>query len=292
MIDKYSELYSKAEILRICSMSKQGFSKPIKLLHTNQLLEMQVCETVNTARKVAKRIGARAIFYTYNVTFIGVNRFEKITAAYGLNVPRLKRKYIKTTNPLYEQEDCNLINGIVLNRPRQVIVGDITYVITTLNTFYVFTLKDAYSGLILALHAADNMKAVEAIKALKQAFKEDLASNFIGTIHHTDAGTQYKSNAYKAILNRVQMKMSIAGNCLENGIAEQLNGLVKNDYLIIDDNTTLTELKKQLKATKAFLNEVRKVKGLSNKTPRVFEHEQMQLQKHLRKLKTLYDFKK
>lgn len=125
MIEKYNGQYSKGEILNICEVSKQGFHKPLKQTDANAYKDLQVCQTVTDARKVAKRIGARAIFYTYIVDFVGVNKFEKITAAYGLNVPRLKRKYIKTTNPLYEQEDCNLITGIVLNRPGQVIVGEI-----------------------------------------------------------------------------------------------------------------------------------------------------------------------
>lgn len=94
------------------------------------------------------------------------------------------------------------------------------------------------------------------------------------------------------MLSQAKMKMSIADNCLENGIAEQLNGLVKNEYLIIDDNRTLTEIKKQLKKIKYFFNDIRKTKGLGNKTPRVFEQEQLLLPVKMRKTKTLYDFQK
>jgi transposase InsO family protein len=287
MILKYSESYTKQSILDVCGMTRQGFKKSVL---PKPSMERQVCEIVKEARKVGRRMGARAIFHTYGVDFIGINKFEQIVAKEGLNVPALKRRYVKTTQAVYEQEDKNLINGLVLNTPRQVIAGDITYVLLTNITYYIFTLKDAYSGLILALYATDNMKAEEALKALKEALKEDTLENFVNTIHHTDAGSQYKSNAYKNKLMKCGMKMSVAENCLENGMAEQLNGLVKNDYLTITHQTTLTQLRKQLKDIKHFLNNVRKVKLLGYKTPREFESEQIQLPKNQRVTKKLYDF--
>lgn len=287
MILKYSKEFTKHSILNVCCISRQGFRKNIS---PKESLVLQVCHVVNEARKVGKRMGARAIFHTYGVDFVGINKFERIVAKQGLNVPALKRRYIKTTHPMYELDDQNLINGLVLNGSRQVIAGDITYVPLSNITYYIFTLKDAYSGLILSLHVADNMKAKEVLHALKEALKEDMPENFVGTIHHTDAGSQYKSNAYKKRLAKLEMKMSIAENCLENGMAEQLNGLVKNDYLVITNQTTLTQFRKQLKKIKTFLNDVRKVKALGYKTPRAFESEQNQLPINKRKTKTLYDF--
>jgi putative transposase len=292
MITKYSSQYFKEEIHAVCQTSRQWLNKRLTSSPSQLGLEIQVCNVVNQARQVAKRMGARAIFYTYNVAFVGVNKFEKIVAEQGLNVPKLKRRYIKTTNPIYENEDTNLISGIVLNRPRQVIVGDITYLISPKQTFYIFTLKDAYSSFILGLHAADNMRASNAIIALKQALKVDDLVNYKGTIHHTDAGSQYKSNVYKNKLHKYEMKQSIADTCLENGIAEQFNGLLKNDYLTVDANTTLWQVNKQLLKVQHFLNTKRKIKSLGNKTPKQFEQEQLQLPLNERKTKTLYDFEK
>jgi putative transposase len=290
MISKYSTQYHKEEILAVCQSSRQSISKALQTNTSNELLEMQICEVVSKARKVANRMGARAIFYTYDVSFVGVNKFEQLVSQQGLNVPKLKRRYIKTTQPLYEVEDVNLINGLILNRPRQLMVGDITYLLQTKKTYYIFTLKDAYSGFILGLHIADNMKASEALITLKQALKEGTAEQFKGTIHHTDAGSQYKSKLYKAKLTSCKMKQSIAENCLQNGIAEQLNGLIKNDYLSVDDNTTLPQIIKELDKIKQFLNTIRKVKSLGNKTPKQFEIEQLLLPINKRKTKTLYDF--
>lgn len=56
--------------------------------------------------------------------------------------------------------------------------------------------------------------------------------------------------------------MSIAGDYLQNGMVEQLNGVLKNDYIVKD-----IKLNKQLKEIKRLINEEKKVKELNYKTP-------------------------
>ena len=92
----------------------------------------------------------------------------------------------------------------------------------------------------------------------------------LGCIHHSDAGTQYKSKIYKNLLVSCGLKMSIAGDCLENGMAEQLNGVLKNDYL---DITIRNErhLNKKLKEIQWLINNERPVKALGYQTPIEFE---------------------
>lgn len=76
----------------------------------------------------------------------------------------------------------------------------------------------------------ENMYAVNALKLLTELSKLR-GDNIFGCIHHTDGGSQYKAHIYKKMLNKLKMKQSIAENCLQNGMAEQLNGLIKNGYL-------------------------------------------------------------
>ena len=75
--------------------------------------------------------------------------------------------------------------------------------------------------------------AVEgAMKALKMAIGD--ASGTKGLIHHSDRGIQYCCYAYNELTQKKEMKMSMgeAGNCYDNAIAERVNGILKDEYLL------------------------------------------------------------
>jgi putative transposase len=213
-------------------------------------------------------MGSRVMYHQLKIDHIGINKFEKIVSEQGLTI-KIKRRRIITTDGFYEKSDTNLINGLVLTNINQVIAGDITYLILQDKTYYIFTLKDMYSKRIIGLYGSDTMMAVNAIITLKQALKLRGIS-ISNCIHHSDAGSQYKSKAYKNTLNKNQMKMSIAENCLQNGMAEQLNGILKNDY-IVKNIKNVNDLNKQLIEIKRLINEEKPVKELQYKTPIEFE---------------------
>jgi putative transposase len=213
-------------------------------------------------------MGSRVMYHQLKIDHIGINKFEKIVSEQGLTI-KTKRRRIVTTDGFYEKSDTNLINGLVLNNINQVIAGVITYLILNDKTYYIFTLKDMYSKRIIGLYGSDSMMATNAIITLKQAIKLR-GKSISNCIHHSDAGSQYKSKAYKNTLNKNQIKMSIAENCLQNGMAEQLNGILKNDY-IVKNIKNVNDLNKQLIEIKRLINEEKPVKELQYKTPIEFE---------------------
>ena len=287
MMHKYPGKFSKAAVLRTCGLSRQGFAKALDARKATVDLDLRVTTVVNTARQEAPRIGVRSMFHTYKVDFTGINRFEQTVAKLGLGVVIKKKRRIQTTSGIHEPEDVNLINGLELDRPRQVIAGDITYFTSKGRLYYIFTLKDAYSGLILGLTGSNNLRAENAIKTLKKALR---FGETAGAIHHSDAGSQYKSNDYKKLLRANNMSMSIADNCMENGMAEQFNGLIKNDYLMFRDIDTVKKLNRELKRLQYFLNNKRTVQALGNLTPAAFEQFTATLPPEQRMKKKLHDF--
>ena len=234
----------------------------------NEKLEQIIVSKAQKIRETHKRMGARVMYYQLKVEDIGVNKFERILSKNGLSV-KIKRRRIITTDGYYENCDTNLINGITLTNINQVIAGDITYLILNNKNYYIFSLKDMYSKRIVGLFASDTMLAINAVKTLKQTIKTR-GVNIKNCIHHSDAGSQYKSNVYKNLLKKNYMKMSIAENCLQNGMAEQLNGVLKNDY-IKNQIKDVKSLNKQLNNIKRLINEERPVKALGYKTPIEFE---------------------
>lgn len=281
------ERYFAKYFLQANGFTRQNVYKKRKALQKTQNIENELLSMVLNARKLHKKMGARVMYSHLKLENIGINKFEKFISDQGLSA-KIKKKHIVTTIGSYEKEDKNLINGLVLNNINQVIAGDITYLITAKYRYFIFTLKDMYSKRIVGIYGSVNMFSTNAVKVLQQVRKlrgDDLA----GCIHHSDAGTQYKSKIYKNILSKSGLKMSIAGDCLENGMAEQLNGILKNDYLE-DDIRSERDLNKKLKDIQWLINNDRPVKALGYKTPVEFENS-LRENKENTPLK-LYDFEK
>ena len=90
--------------------------------------------------------------------------------------------------------------------------------------------------------------AVEgAMEALKMAISS--ASTTDGLIHHSDRGIQYCCKAYNELTERKSIKMSMgeAGNCYDNAIAERINGILKDEYLL---DSEFTDKEQAVKAVK------------------------------------------
>jgi putative transposase len=279
--------YKKSDFYNATGFYRQLIYKKRMLKLVKDTIETEVVDSVLKVRKRFKRLGGRRIFYKFTISIVGINKFEKIISANGLGV-KIRKKHIKTTHGLYEESDKNLINGLHLNDINQVVAGDITYLILKNKTFYIYTLKDMYSKRIIGLHGSDNLFADNAIVTLNQALS--LRGKSIGNcIHHTDAGSQYKSNAYKTLLQNHKLRQSIAENCLQNGMAEQLNGTIKNDYLP-EKISSVSELNRVLKKVKKDLNEEIPVKELGYRTPVQFENDIKLIPKERRRILKLYDF--
>lgn len=119
------------------------------------------------------------------------------------------------------------------------------------------------------MNGSDSMFLINAIITLKQNIK--LGGKSINDcVKHCDVGSQYKTKAYKSILNKNQTKMSVADICLQNVMEELLNCIFKNDY-IVKDNKNVYALNKQLGELKPLNNEEQQVKELQYKTPIEFE---------------------
>lgn len=283
-----NDIFRKA-IYAVAGVSRQAYHQQIRQSKKVKNRDDLIVEKVIKFRKRHSRMGSRILFYALKIEGVGVNTFESLLSSRGLSA-KYKRKRIVTTTGVYEDTDVNLISGLKISDINQVIAGDITYFKSGVKLFYIFTLKDTYSKRIVGLYGSDNMLAINAVKTLRQVITLRKKASLCNTIHHSDAGTQYKSGMYKALLKSCEIKMSIADNCLQNGMAEQLNDIVKNYYLINEKITTVNGLNKALCRIKKIINEQRPVKALGYRTPVEYERWIAGLALSQRPVRTLYDF--
>jgi len=165
----------------------------------------------------------------------------------------------------------NLTNGLKVTGVNQLVVGDLTYLKIGVKIFYLFLLTDIYSMRIVGHCLSDRMRKEEAMKALKAWIKLRRKENLIACIHHTDGGSQYFSHEYLRIITEHRIQISVAKNCLENGYAEQRNGLIKNHFIPTIRNTSESSTKTEITRIIKFINFERKQKNLGWLTPVDYE---------------------
>jgi putative transposase len=121
--------------------------------------------------------------------------------------------------------------------PNEVYVSDITNVKSKERTHYLSLVTDAFSRKIVGYHLSDDMSSENVVKALKMANKNrDLEKQ---TIHHSDRGLQYCSLIYQKELEEQNIipSMTDGYDCYQNALAERINGILKQEFLIHECNT-------------------------------------------------------
>ncbi len=144
---------------------------------------------------------------------------------------------------------------------------------------YLSLVTDAFSRKIIGYHLSNEMKASDVVKALNMAIKNRQYGH--DAIHHSDRGLQYCSALYQSVLeaNNIKPSMTDGYDCYQNALAERINGILKQEFLLYQCNT-LDELKILVRESISIYNEVRPHLSLDMNTPNnvhVIENQQKML---------------
>ena len=147
-----------------------------------------------------------------------------------------KRSYPKTTDS-HHRFHChpNLVkNAPKPTAPNQLWVSDITYLPTRQGTVYLSLVTDACSRRIVGHHVHPSLHTTGCLAALDRAVR-GAGRAATGTIHHSDRGSQYASDAYQAALHKAKMRCSMTDgyDCYQNALAERVNGILKDEFLFV-----------------------------------------------------------
>lgn len=163
---------------------------------------------------------------------IGRDRFFDILRSNSLLVKK-KRRYHRTTNSHHHfYKYKNMIRDLPIRQPNEVWVSDLTYIRTSEGFLYLSLVSDLYSRKILGYEVSDNLETIGCLKALKMAFKELPEGSC--PVHHSDRGIQYCSRPYVETLREkgINISMTEENHCYENAVAERINGILKDEYLL------------------------------------------------------------
>lgn len=186
------------------------------------------------------------------------------------------RKHKATTNSNHSLP----VFGNVLNRqfkvsaPNQAWVTDITYIATGEGWLYLASVMDLFSRKIVGWSVGPRMTRELVLDALEQAYQRRKPKP--GLIHHSDRGSQYASDEYRARLAEYGMvgSMSRKGNCYDNACIESFHSTLKKELVYQTKFRTRKQAEKELYTYIEFdYNRLRFHSTLGYKTAHQFELE-------------------
>lgn len=213
---------------------------------------MSVLAEVRKLRREHPKLGGRKLMHELRAELrkwgrgFGRDKFFDLLRYHDLLIKR-KRKYAVTTNsdhPFYKYK--NELTDKSITGPNQVWVSDITYLRTRNGFVYLSLITDAYSRMIVGWNVDSSLAAESTVKAAKQAIRQ--CKHPRNVIHHSDRGIQYCCYAYTKMLKALGITISMgdAGNCYDNALAERVNGILKDEYLL---DAEFIDLDHSIKAT-------------------------------------------
>lgn len=232
-------------LYRELGVSKQAVHQSkIRQVTFDKELEMLVKEA-DILKKEHPGCGVEKMYYTLQPTTMGRDKFCELFLSLGYGVKPVKN-YRKTTMAGHINYP-NLISGMQVTRPSQVVQSDITYFDLKGGFYYLVFIIDVYTREIVGYQVSNHMRAEANLKALEMALKR---MEFLpgGLIHHSDRGSQYGSELYRNRLKEKNIHISMGMIATENAFAERVNGIIKNEYLnqwkIKDEQDLMRKTKK------------------------------------------------
>jgi putative transposase len=170
---------------------------------------------------------------------VGKKRVERLMRQGGIAAKR-RRRFRKTTDSNHTQP----IAPNVLQRRfeaefmNDAWVTDVTYVATGEGWLYLAAILDLCSRRVVGWATSETNDRELALGALRRAL--DARRPAPGTIHHSDRGSPYASDDYRAELARhgFVASMSRRGDCWDNAVAESFFATLKGEH--VDHETLLT----------------------------------------------------
>jgi len=248
-----------------------------------------ILKEVLKIRKNHRRMGTRKLheklhlFMLEHQIKMGRDALFDLLSSNYLLVRKRKRRIQTTQSFHWLRKYPNLIREFIPTGPNQLWVSDITYWKIIGGHVYISFITDAYSHKVVGYHVAETLEAVESIQALKMALSGLFMEPYghFQLIHHSDRGVQYCSFEYVKLLKdyNIQISMTENGDPLENALAERLNGILKDEYLIDRMVNSVEEARKVLARAVSLYNEDRPHMSIGNQYPSQVHEQKIQTER-------------
>lgn len=235
-IDVERASYPVTVLCSVLAVSKSGFyawrnRAPSTRAKEDARLAVEVVATHKRARGVYGSPRVHADLKARGVR-VGKKRIARLMRERGLRA-RQKRRFRKTTDSAHAFPIApNLLaRDFQTAAPNEAWVTDVTFVFTVEGWLYLAVILDLFSRRVVGWAASDVNNRVLALGALEKAVAARRPPP--GLLHHSDRGSPYASDDYRAALERHELvaSMSRKGDCWDNAVAESFFATLRAELL-------------------------------------------------------------
>lgn len=260
---------------RLVGMSRQNYYQGRKKRQRKAVVEAEVIKAVDEQRRIHPRMGVRKLLEVTRERLksqgaeLGRDRMFRVLR----ENERLVKRYPRTKKTTQSRHSLpvfgNEIRDLVVTKPNQAWVADLTYVKTRNGFVFLSVVMDVWSRMIVGSYVGETMESIGCQNALMEALKR-LKESDLRPIHHSDRGSQYCCHEYIGKLRAAGCRVSMTEemHCYENGKAERVIGTLKWEYGLEGCFETAEEAKKAVKQGIQAYNELRPHNAIGGKKPR------------------------
>ncbi len=265
--------YSLNSIYTVASISKQYVHKALIDKFRRLEIESHLILMIHEIREDHPTMGVRDLYFKIRPERMGRDSFEKFCRANNL-MSRQKPFRPRTTQSNGVIRFDNLLVNKQISTINQVWQSDITYFELNGRFYFLTFVLDAFSRVILGHSVSDSLGTeFTTLVALRMSInrrkKQKMA--LVDLIFHSDGGGQYYAKKFLELTKKYNIQNSMCEYAWENGKAERINGVIKNNYLRHRNIKTYADLVKEVDRSVKLYNTDKPHKELHRIAPLEFE---------------------
>jgi putative transposase len=214
-----------SSICRVLGVTKSGFYAWVKRPKPARAKrDAQLAATVAAVHQRSRRTyGSPRVHRELKARGVRVSkkRIERLMRENGIQ-GRNKRRFKRTTDSKHGGPIAPniLARNFRVAEPNRAWVTDVTAIATGEGWLYLAPMLDLHSRRVVAWAASESNNTTLALEVLRAALRARRPPP--GLLHHSDRGSPYASDDYRAELraHRVRRSMSRKGDCWDNSVAE------------------------------------------------------------------------
>jgi putative transposase len=255
---------SKEALCRLFGKTRHAYYDHQWRQQDESLKDDIILQLVHKIREPLPRLGTRKLLELLKPGLVshqiqvGRDYLFDLLQEHKLLIRRRKRKVYTTDSKHWMRKYSNLTKELVITRPEQLWVSDMTYIRVQNQWGYLSLITDAYSRKIMGFAFRSDLLALGCLEALQMAY-DNRSYGQHALIHHSDRGCQYCCKEYVDLLGsqNIAISMTERGDPYENALAERMNGIIKGEFNLYGSQENFEQTYERIVRSVTAYNEIR-----------------------------------